>query len=61
MLPDAFELERPHQRFSDAVLLGYVRQKELLIEPVTLRKAAIKIRGVASEEPQLRRLQETAV
>jgi len=34
MLPNAFELERPHERFGHAVLLGRVRQDELLAQAV---------------------------
>ena len=31
MMPNALEFERSHKRFGDAVLLGRIRQDELLV------------------------------
>ena len=46
MLPDALKLQRPHERFDDAVLRGRMRQGELLTQAVLGDEPAIKFRGV---------------
>jgi hypothetical protein len=46
MLPNAFELERPHERFRDAILLRTMRQNELLIQAVELRELTVEFGGV---------------
>lgn len=43
VLPDALELERPHERFGDAVLLRRVRQNELLMQAVRSGQIAIQL------------------
>jgi hypothetical protein len=43
VLPDALELERSHERFGDAVLLGGVRENELLKYTVRSCEIAIQL------------------
>jgi hypothetical protein len=46
MLPHTFELERTHEQFGDAVLLGRVGQDELLAQAVRLGQGAVELRSV---------------
>ena len=46
MLPDAFEFERAHERISEPVLLGGMRENELLLETVGLREITIELGGI---------------
>ena len=45
-VPDALELEGPHERFDDAVLLGRMRQDELLAQPILASKISVELGGV---------------
>jgi hypothetical protein len=59
MLPDALKLERPYERFDDAVLLGRVRQDEFLAQPcgsVLNRRKSASSSAQAASLASLRRL-----
>ena len=46
VLPNAFELERSHERFRNPVLLRRVRKDEFLMEPIRLREFSIELGSV---------------